>query len=219
MPTLQAAALDVRADDDELSWLLSLDPTVVAVLAGAGAVLLLIAVLAGWLLLRRVRRSPLVARARELGAQGATAVAARRLPAGSRRTAAELQLELARARGRLRERVATASAAGAHLGEIPALLPSLEGEGVRLERLLRQQAVAPAGTDGARLETEARAFLDMVAEVCEAVQDAERAAAAAGRVDTEVADAVAALRAHTSAYRELTTPPAPPRLPDRGTRG
>ncbi|OMQ16404.1 hypothetical protein A7K94_0202795, partial [Modestobacter sp. VKM Ac-2676] len=99
LPTGPAGALDVRADD-ELSWLLSLDPTVVAVLGGVLLTLLVLAALTGWLVVRRVRRSPLVARSRELavrsrelGMQGATAVAARRLPPGQRRSCAELQLE------------------------------------------------------------------------------------------------------------------------------
>ena len=100
-PTDPVLALELGelGDDGELSWLTSLDASVLAVLGGTLLVLLLVAVLTGWLVLRRVRRSPLVARSRELtsrgrelGLQGATAVAARRLPPGSRRTAAELQL-------------------------------------------------------------------------------------------------------------------------------
>ncbi|WP_324277873.1 hypothetical protein [Blastococcus brunescens] len=135
-PTGTAIALDV-GDDDELSWLLSLDPTVLAVLGGVLVALLVITAVAGWLVLRRLRRSPLVARGRELasrgrelGVQGATAVAARRLPPGHRRSSAELQLEIARARDRLRHQVATAQAAGAHLGDVADLVPSLEAEGV-----------------------------------------------------------------------------------------
>ncbi|MGY5883151.1 hypothetical protein [Modestobacter lacusdianchii] len=211
LPTGQAAALDVRADD-ELAWLVSLDPTVLAVLGGVFLVLVMAALLIGWLAVRRVRRSPLVARARTLGAHGATAVAARRLPPGPRRTAAELQLEIARARERVRRQVATAQAAGAHLGDVPALLPGLENEGARLEQLLRQAALAgPAGR--ADVESDARAYLHTLAEVCDAVLAAERAAPTAGRVTTDVAEAVSALRAHTTAYRELTTPPALPPWP------
>ncbi|MGY1722137.1 hypothetical protein [Blastococcus sp. SYSU DS0533] len=221
LPTDPALALDVGdlGEDGELSWLTSLDPTVLAVLGGVLLVLLLVAALAGWLVLRRVRRSPLVARGRELasrgrelGLQGATAAAARRLPPGSRRSAAELQLEVARARDRLRHHVATARAAGAHLGEIPDLLPSLEAEGVRLEQYLRRRALATDPADRVDPEPEARAYLATVADVCDAVLEAERAVAGARPV-TDVADAVAALRAHTSAYQELTAPPAAPRLP------
>ncbi|TYP88965.1 hypothetical protein [Blastococcus xanthinilyticus] len=211
LPIGSAGDLDLRADE-ELSWLLSLDPTVLAVLGGVLLLLLVIGVLAGWLLVRRVRRNPLVARARELGVQGATAVAARRLPPGSRRTAAELQLELARARGRLRSQIASARAAGAHLGDVPALLPSIEAEGDRLEQLLRQRALTPQPGDRTDLEPAAREHLEMLADVCAAVLEAERAAATAGRVSGDVADAVSALRAHTTAYRELTSPPVDPPL-------
>ncbi|KGH46334.1 hypothetical protein IN07_12470 [Modestobacter caceresii] len=218
LPTGPAGALDVRADD-EVTWLLSLDPTVIAVLGGVLVTLLLIAVLAGWLVVRRVRRSPLVARSREiaarsreLGMQGATAVAARRLPPGQRRSCAELQLEVCRARDRLRRQVATAQAAGAHLGEIPDLMPSLEAEGNRLEQRLRQRALVPEPTARDDLELEARAHLDTLADVCDAVWQAERVASATRRPTTEVADAVTALRAHTTAYQELTSPPVVPPL-------
>ncbi|MCZ2826202.1 MULTISPECIES: hypothetical protein [unclassified Modestobacter] len=219
LPTSPAGALDVRADD-ELSWLLSLDSTVLAVLGGVLVTFLLVALLAGWLVVRRVRRSPLVARSRELasrgrelGAQGATAVAARRLPPGRRRTAAELQLEVARARDRLRRQVAAAQAAGAHLGEVPDLLPSLEAEGGRLEQRLRQRALAPEPMDRDDPGPEARAYLDTVADVCDAVLQAERAVAPTSRTTADVADAVTALRAHTAAYQELTAPPVTPLLP------
>ncbi|MGY2002618.1 hypothetical protein [Blastococcus sp. SYSU DS1024] len=219
LPTGTAGALDVRADE-ELSFLLSLDPTVVAVLGGALLVLALVAALAGWLVLRRFRRSPLAARGRELaargrvlGVQGATAVAARRLPPGRRRSAAELQLQVARARDGLRRQVAAAQAAGAHLGDVPELLPSLEAEGSRLEQRLRQRALSADPTEQADPEPEARAYLDMVADVCDAVRQAEDVASAAGRPATDVADAVAALRAHTTAYQELTAQPVAPPLP------
>ena len=215
LPTGPTGTLDVRADD-ELGWVLSLDPAVLAVLGGVGLLFLLVSALVGWLVVRRVRRSPLVARARDLGAQGATAataVAARRLPPGPRRTAAELQLDIARGRDRLRRQVATAGAAGAHLGDVPALLPSLEAEGARLEQLLRQRALAPDTADRTHLEVEARRHLDTLANASAAVLDAERAVAGAARAAGEVDSAVEALRAHTAAYRELTAPPPVPSLP------
>ncbi|RBY87768.1 hypothetical protein [Blastococcus sp. TF02A-30] len=212
LPTDAAGAVDVRADD-ELSWLLALDPAVLAVLGGVVLLLLLVATVVGWVVVRRIRRNPLVARARELGVQGATAVAARRLPPGPRRTAAELQLDIGRARERLRRQVSTAQAAGAHLGDVPGLLPSLEAEGTRLEQLLRQRALAPATTDRSDLEADARRYLDMLADVCAAVLEAEQAVPAPGQVGADVADAVSALRAHTTAYRELTSPPGLPPLP------
>ena len=212
--------------DDDLSWITTLDPTLIAVLGGVVVVLLLLALLAGWLVVRRVRRSALVARGRELtargrelGAQGATAVAARRLPPGDRRTAAELQLQLQRSRVELRRQVTAASAAGAHLGEVPSLLPALEAEGARLEQCLRQQTVAPTAGCADAL-AEARGHLDVLADVADAVRQAGRVQPAAGRLTTDVADAVSALRAHTDAYRELTTPalptlPPPPPPPTR----
>ncbi|WP_409331606.1 hypothetical protein [Trujillonella humicola] len=211
--------------DGDLSWLLSLDPALLAVLGGLVLVLVLVVVVATGLAVRRVRRSGLAARGRELaalgremGVQGATAAAARRLPPGERRTAAELQLEVARGRGRLRRRVTSAQEAGAHLGEVPALLPSLEAEGNRIEQRLRQRALAP-GTAGpadgsADLEAEARAYLELLTEACDAVDQAERVVPEPGRLNTEVSDAVSALRAHTAAYRELTAPHPPPPPPD-----
>ncbi len=208
-------------DDDELSWLTTLDPTVLAVLGGVLVVLLLLAALAGWLVLRRVRRSPVVARGRELSARGrelgataATAVAARRLPPGERRSAAELQVQLMRARGELRRQVSAAQAAGAHLGDVPALLPALDAEGARLEQCLRTQALSSSPAGSADLLAEARGYLDMLADVEDAVRQAERVQPAAGRLPDEVTDAVSALRAHTDAYRELTTPHLPPLPPE-----
>ena len=223
LPTGPVVALDL-ADDDELSWLVSLDPTVIAVLGGVLLVLLVITALAGWLVVRRVRRSPLVTRSRELasrgrelGLHGATAVAARRLPPGHRRSAAELQLEVLRSRERLRQQVATARAAGAHLGDVPGLVPSLEAEGRRLEQRLRQRSLVADPADGADPEPEARAYLTMIADVCDAVSQAERAVSPGAGRPTDVADAVSALRAHTTAYQELTAPPLtsapPPVLP------
>jgi hypothetical protein len=226
LPTGPDGILEVRADD-ELSWLLSLDPAVIAVLGGVLVTILLIGALAAWLVVRRVRRSALVARgrrlaarSRELGLQGATAVAARRLPPGHRRSAAELQLDLARSRDALRRQVATARAAGAHLGDVPDLLPSLEAEGDRLEQSLRQRALAAAVPDHDDVEREVRAHLDLLADVCDAVRQAELAVSAARRPTAEVADVVSALRAHTTAFRELTTPPVlppPPPIPSPST--
>ena len=220
LPPTPAGAVHVRADDDDLLELFPLDPTVLAVLGGVLVLLLVIGVLAGWLVLRRVRRSPLVARGRELatrgrelGVQGAAVVAARRLSPGQRKACVDLQLEVARARAGLRRQVATARAAGAHLGGVPELLPSLEVEGSRLEQLLRQRALAPDPTGTADLEPAARAYLDSVADVCDAVLQAERVATAARRSTTDVTDAVTALRAHTLAYQELTATPVPPPLP------
>ncbi|WP_369138299.1 hypothetical protein [Modestobacter versicolor] len=220
MTSAPVAALDVD-DDAEPSWLLSLDPAVVAVLSGVLVVLLLVTALVGWLVLRRVRRSPLVtrsrelaARGRELGAHGATAVAARRLPPGHRRSAAELRLEVRRSRDRLRQQVAGAQAAGAHLGDVPGLLPSLEAEGSRLEQRLRQRALAADAGDLPDPEPEVRTYVATLADVCDAVHQAEQAAWSGARPATDVADAVSALRAHTAAYQELTAPPVLPGAPE-----
>lgn len=211
-----SGAPDVRADE-ELSWLLPLDSTVFAVLGGVLLVFLLVTALIAWLVVRRIRRSPLVARgrdlaarSRELGVQGVTAVAARRLPPGRRRTAAELRLQICRGRDRLRAQVAGARAAGAHLGDIPGLLPSLEAQGSRLEQRLQQQALAsePHDRTDPDLDSEARAHLDLLDDVCDAVRQAERVVSATSRAAGDVADAVTALRAHTAAYEELTAPPA-----------
>ncbi|RBY85987.1 hypothetical protein [Blastococcus sp. TF02A-26] len=209
-------------DDDDLTWITTLDPTLIAVLGGGLLLLLLMALLAGWLVVRQVRRSELAARGRqltargrELGVQGATAVAARRLPPGDRRTAAELQLQVQRTRAELRRQVAGAVAAGAHLGEVPALLPALDAESARIEQRLRQQTLAPS-PGCADVLAEARGHLELLADVADAVRQAERVQPAAGRLPADVADAVSALRAHTDAFRELTSPglptlpPAPP---------
>ncbi|SEP17393.1 hypothetical protein [Trujillonella endophytica] len=218
--TAGTATLDLRADDDDLSWLSGLDTTVLAVLGGGIVLLLLLALLAGWLVVRKVRRSPLVARGRELTARGrelgATAsavVAARRLPPGARRSAAELQVQVTRARGELRRELAAAHDAGAHLGDVPGLLPALEAEGTRVERCLRQQTLATSARGFPELEAEAAAYLDMLADVTDAVRQAQRVLPASSHLPGEVADAVSALRAHTDAYRELTAAPVPPPPP------
>ncbi|MGY1773080.1 hypothetical protein [Blastococcus sp. SYSU D00813] len=203
-------------DDDDLSWITTLDPTLIAVLGGVLVVLLLVALVAGWFVVRRVRRSALVARGRELtargrelGLAGATAVAARRLPPGERRSAAALQGRLLRARGELRRQVQVAQAAGAHLGDIPSLLPAIDAEGARLEQCLRQETLSPSPRGCADVLAEASGYLDMVADVSDAVRQAERVQPPAGRLPADVADAVSALRAHTDAYRELTSPALP----------
>jgi hypothetical protein len=147
--------------------------------------------------------------------QGATAVAALRLPPGGRRTAAELHLQLSRARSRLRRQLAAARAGGVHLGDVPALLPALEAEGNRLEGRLRQWALAPAvGAAGpVELEVEVQAHLAMLAEVSDAVLHAAAPAPSSGQLAADVEDAVAGLRAHAAAYRELTAPAPLPVLP------
>lgn len=207
-------AVDARADDD-LDWLTTLDTTLLAVLGGTFALLVLLALLTGWLVLRRIRRSPLYARSREitargreLGATASAVVAARRLPPGDRRSAAGLQVQVTRVRGELRRELAAAQAAGAHLGEVPGLLPALDAEGTRLERCLRLQTQSLSGRGFPELAAEAHAYLDMLADVTDAVRQAQRVLPASGRLPTDVADAVTALRAHTDAYRELTAEPA-----------
>ncbi len=118
--------------------------------------------------------------------------------------------------------MAAAQAAGAHLGDVPALLPALEAEGARLEQCLRQQALSPAAGGWAALQAEARGHLAMLADVSDAVRQAARVLPASGRLPADVADAVSGLRAHTDAYRELTAPtvlpPLPPEAPRRSAR-
>lgn len=213
--TAPAHPLDVGAEEGfDVAGLL--DPG--TLLALGGVFLLVVAVISVmvWLAWRRLRRSALLARGRQLTAQGTSAWSAYRLPPGPRRDLAQLDLEVTRRRGELRRQVAAARAAGTHLGDVPALLPGIEVEGDRIQSGLRQCVLSPSpGAEERRadLKLEVQAFLSIVESVSDAVLAATLAPPVADRLATDVDEAVSGLRAYTAAYRELTAPPPPVSFP------
>src|SRR4051812_27231098 len=99
-------------------------------------------------LLRRILRSRLVVAATDLVTDSVLAVSACRPRATPNRAAALRALRVSRAHRLLRERVAVAQRAGAHLGDVPAVLPRLEAEGRRLRAALgRLVGSAAAGQE------------------------------------------------------------------------
>src|SRR5215207_8240121 len=99
------------------------------VVALVGLVLTGVLVGTAVLLLRRLLRSRLVLAATDLVTDGVLAVSACRPRATPNRAAALRALRVSRAHRLLRERVALAQRTGAHLGDVPAVLPRLEAEG------------------------------------------------------------------------------------------
>ncbi len=153
-----------------------------------------------------VRDSGAVRRGRELGGYAALAAVAVRDPAGTDRTAAGLAVRVTTASMTLRREVAAAQRAGAHLGDVPEVLPRLADEGYALSRALRVAATAPADHSAALCDA-ARAHLAAVADVTGAVRASAALPRADGGIAAEAADAAARLRAYAGAYRDLVRPP------------
>lgn len=178
---------------------------VLALLALAGVVT------GGVLLTRRavraVQASPVLRRGRELTQYAGTAVAVVRAPARTDRSAAALAARVTGAGMGLQREVAAARRCGAHLGDVPAVLPQLVDEGYALARALRGEASGPTGQAEPLLEA-ARAHLAAVAEVTAAVRASAALPAAHGSAAGEAARAAADLRAYADAYRDLTRPDA-----------
>jgi hypothetical protein len=176
---------------------------VVVLLALAGVVT------CGVLLTRRavraVQASPTVRRGRELTQYAGTALAVVRSPASTDRTSAALAARVTGAAMGLQREVSAARRAGAHLGDVPAVLPQLVDEGYVLARALRGEATAPTGR-GTDLHEAARAHLAAVAEVAAAVRASAALPDAHGGVAAEAARAAADLQAYAAAYRDLVKP-------------
>jgi hypothetical protein len=158
------------------------------------------------LAVRRVRRSRLVATGRDLVSDGRLALTASGLRGSPGRAAALRGLQLSREHRLLRQQVAAAQQAGAHLGDVPKVLPRLEAEGRRLRAALGQAALSPVPAPPellARTDRHRRAL----AALSEAVGTATALPATESTVAADAEEAALALRLHTAAYTELTTPP------------
>jgi len=174
-------------------------------------VLLVVAVLvtAVWLALRRIRRSRVVAAGTRAVADGLLALTVVRPRPTADRGAALQALRISREHRLLRQRVTAAQRSGAHLGDVPGLLPRLEAEGRRLQAALGRFAGAP----GARGDLFARAdrHLATLADLTEAVGAAISVPPADDALAQEAEEAALGLRLHAAAYTELVTPGDPVR--------
>jgi hypothetical protein len=173
--------------------------TVVALVA---LLLVGVAVTLVWLALRRIRRSRLVVAGTQLVADGVLAVTACRPRPTPHRAAALLALRVSRAHRVLRERVAVAELAGAHLGDVPALLPRLEAEGRRLRVGLGRLVGSTAAGD--ELVAAGEAHLATLADLTEVVDAAGRAPGRDEHLARDAEEAALGLRLRTAAYTELT---------------
>lgn len=165
--------------------------------------LLLTGVLVGTavLLLRRLLRSRLVLAATDLVTDGVLAVSACRPRATPNRAAALRALRVSRAHRLLRERVAVAQRAGAHLGDVPTVLPRLEAEGRRLRVALGRLVGSTAAARD--LLDRADRHLATLADLTEVVDAAAEAPAADDTLARDAEEAALGLRLHTAAYTEL----------------
>jgi hypothetical protein len=165
-------------------------------------------VVAAWLVWRRIQRSSAMALAREAAGYGGMAVTAWRLRSAPDRSTAALALQISRAHARLRHQLTVAQRSGADVGDVPALMPRLQAEGVRIGSGLRSVAVLPSASTP-RLLDEARVHLSAVEDLGDAVRTATLTSAADGTLVRDAEEAAMALRCRATAYEELITP-APP---------
>jgi hypothetical protein len=172
-----------------------------------GLVVLLVVgmlVTTAWLALRRICRSRLVAVGTQAVADGLLTLTALRPRPTPHRGAAVRALRISRAQRLLRQRVVAAQRSGAHLGEVPALLPRLEAEGRRLcGSLGRLVGTTAAGQD---LLARADRHLATLADLTEAVGGTVAVPAADDALAREAEEAALGLRLHAAAYAELMAP-------------
>lgn len=186
-----------------------LTPGVLIALLAAAAVLLVVVGVTGWLVWRRVRRSGILARGQSVAQRGLLTVGAQVLPEGPRRELASLQVQVSGSRAELARQVDAAAASGGYLGDMPAVLPRLDADGLRLERTLSALAFSAderrVARDQHQLTADARAYIDAAQRALVALRTAE----AAGRgpqtsqLYAEVDEAASGLNAYSDAYREL----------------
>lgn len=176
-------------------------------------VLAVVALLGGavglWVVVRHIQRSRAIALVREMAGYGSMAVTAVRLRSGPDRTTGVLALRISRAHARLRQQVALAQRSGVELGDVPELLPRLQAAGVTIGRGLRHAAVGPAAP-ATRLIEEARAHLETVEDLSDAVRTAAVTSTADGTLARDAEEAASALRCRAAAYEELIAPVAQP---------
>lgn len=188
----------------------------VAVLLVVVLLMVTLTVTTAVLAVRRVRRSRLVATGREMISDGRLAITASGLRGSPGRPAALRGLQLSRQHRLLRQRVAAARQAGSYLGDVPEVLPRLEAEGRRLRAALGQAALSPVPPAPELLARTDR-HLRALAAVSEAVGTATALTAIESTAAGDAEEAALALRLHTAAYAELTTPPTTA-IPHRGSR-
>ena len=166
-------------------------------------VLLVVGVLvtSAWLMLRRIRRSRLVAFGTQAVGDAFLGLTACRLRPTPHRGAALRALRISREHRLLRQRVTAAQRSGAYLGDVPTLLPRLEAEGRRLRAALGGLVGSPVA--GHELQAEADRHLATLADLAEAVSGAASAPAADDGLAREAEEAALGLRLHTAAYTEL----------------
>ena len=174
-----------------------------------GLVVLLVVgllVTTAWLALRRIRRSRLVAVGTQAVTDGRLVLTACRPGPMPNRGAAVQALRISREHRLLRQRVIAAQRSGAHLGDVPALLPRLEAEGRRLQGALGRLVGLPAA--GHEVMAQADRHLATLADLSEAVGAAASVPPADAVLAREAEEAALGLRLHAAAYAELMTPRA-----------
>lgn len=110
-------------------------------------------------------------------------------------------IRISRGHRLLRQRVAAARAAGAYLGDVPAVLPRLESEGRRIRADLGRLIGSAAAGD--ELSARAESHLRTLADLTEAVGGAASVPTADESLAREAEEAALGLRLHTAAYTEL----------------
>jgi hypothetical protein len=154
-----------------------------------------------WLAVRRIRRSRLFVTTAHLLADGMLAAPALRPGRTPNRAAALQAIRISRGHRLLRQRVAAARAAGAYLGDVPAVLPRLESEGRRIRADLGRLIGSAAAGD--ELSARAESHLRTLADLTEAVGGAASVPTADESLGREAEEAALGLRLHTAAYTEL----------------
>lgn len=125
------------------------------------------------------------------------------------RASAILALRVSRARGQLRRQVTQAERTGAHLGDVPTLLPRLQTAGDRISCSLLHQQAHTLTPSGRGLLDEAQVHLSLLADLSDAVRTSTLLPEARSDLTRDAADAAQALRCYTAAYQELISPAAP----------
>lgn len=186
-------------------------PGVFAALAVVAFLAVLLAVLIGWRVLRRARRSPLASRGRALAETGLLTVGSMALPPGRRELAA-LGARVNGIRNELARQLEEATSTGRYLGDAGALLPRLIGEGealaARLRRLSLGTQTGPAADAVADVTAEAEDYTARVQPLLDSFRSTARQTADPVTA-TEIGDAIVGLRAQGEAYQEFMRSPAP----------
>jgi hypothetical protein len=167
-----------------------------------------------WCLVRRLRRTPLVANVRVLAAGGPLLLAAGRPAGAGARAAALAVLRLTGTQRALRRRVAAAARTGAYLGDIPAMLPRLQAETARIGTGLCHLG-SSATPDSSDLLAAADRHVAVLTNLSDAVAATLALPPAGATLSQEAVDAALGLRLYAAAYAELTSDPTASTAPQR----